>query len=293
MKPKTPVPKWYLKLLVQVLFLINGLRFISGNNQNCKKPISIKPKKLEINTIPGSITLEDQQKYTLASMLIPKKLDDTENVDDLKACTQNSHVIIEKGKTYYTLTVAFEEKMSQGNVFVSSSMSGHNIEVNEDRKTLIVKLCTNEEEVIGFYQNEFLDYKESDDKINVIIFMLENSLPAMQAGKAELQTKSISIQLHTEGHSNSCSAGGSFNIFKEDSEATDEGEKFTPFLELPSEDGKALNKVYLKKMHQSVMNQICNSLGYKDTELIFQQIKGVDFVFTTPLSEDCFPILET
>ena len=289
MKPKTPVPKWYLKLL-GILFLINGFRLTSGNNQNCEKPIRIKPKKLEINTIPGSITLEDQQKYSLASMLIPKKLDDSENGDDLRACTRNSHVVIAKGKTYYTLTVAFEEKIPQGNVFVSSSMSGHNIEVDENRKKLTVKLCTNEEEkVIGFYQNEFLDYKESDDKINVIIFMLEDSLPAMQ----ELETKSISIQLHTEGHSNSCSAGGSFNIFKEDSEATDEGEKFTPFLELPSEDGKALNKVYLKKMHQSVMNQICNSLGYKDTKFISQQIRGVDFVFTTPLSEDCFPILET
>ena len=113
-----------------------------------------------------------------------------------------------------------------------------------------------------------------------------------------LEPKSISIKIYDEDADNYyCLVSGYYRISKEDSEETDDGEDFIPYLELPSESAEQLVRVYFKpglSSSKDLITHIGNSLGYRKSTTISNTEKDnrdKKIYVLNPSSKKCQPIL--
>ena len=233
------IPKWYRQ--ISTFFQLTGLVVISASKEKCENTIlQIKPETVEFKSIPGLITLDDQQKFSLTSILVPTDLKDEGENPDLQECTENSYVKV--NNYFYTISLSFHDNIPPSSAFLLSSLTGHVIEVSDDKKELIIHRCGNEEENISFYE-EYLDYnRTTSNRIN-IMFLLNNDYLALMS---DLEVQGITIELYSVNN-HSCLVSGYFKILKEDLESTDDGEIFIPYLELPSRNTDQLVKVYFRE----------------------------------------------
>ena len=268
----------------------------SGKKQKqaCQK-LKIQPTTLNFRTLQSDfIITEDQQKYSLKSILIPHELEDDQKRLNLDKCTKNSLDTMGE-EDGYTITLTFQERIPPKADFLSSSLTGHMIELSEDRLELLIHLCgSREKETIEFYEN-ILNYNyETSDMYHVVFFMNENS---SQINK--LQLKDASIKTYKEARNNYfCLVSGYYRILKERLEETENDEEFVPYLELPSKEeteGKELVKVYFRmESSLTIINKIGNSLGYRNSKRLFGNVKDDNAGGTyllTPSKNRCIPIM--
>ena len=284
------VPKWYRQL--STLFLLT----VSTTGEKCEKTIQIEPETVEFKNIPGiTVTLEDQQKFNLTSILVPTRLselDDDVESSDLEKCTDNSFVNLNQTNYLtYTISIRFNERIPPSSAFLSSSLTGHVIEVSDDRKKLNIHLCGNREEPISFYEEKLNYNKTTSDKINVLFHM--NNDYDFTSNQRNLEVTHISIQFYSVTNP-SCSVSGYFKILKENLIETDEGEEFIPSLDLPLDNSEQFVRVYFRKSTTGdFLTHLGNNLGYEKTKKLTEgKIDTNDGIYVlNPWGNKCKSIL--
>ena len=125
--------------------------------------------------MPSGLTTEDQQKYKLSSILIPTKLKN-EKETGLEECAKDSYVSNGRlsigEESTYTITLSFNDRIPVNSTFLSSSLTGHIMELSEDRDQLLIHLCgKGEKDVVDFYENYLKFNGNSTEKLHVVFFI--------------------------------------------------------------------------------------------------------------------------